>query len=357
MNIANKILIGCCLFSAHLSLKSQELIISNDATIDVLPGTSIILANGMNLVNHSISGILNGTFVFQGTLPQNISGDYAVEFANLTIDQNATVSLLNDVKVNSTLTLSNGYINLLNNNLTVLSNAAVNGVFSETAMIVAEGNGKLGFEISGTGNYLFPIGDTSGVDDYAPVSLVFNSGSFTNAIVSANLKTQKHPNNSSTTDYLKRYWTISQTGISSFDCDVNFTYINDDIQGSESNIYGVKWNGSAWTALNKSSMNSISGNVGDFNDFTGAEAAILANKELIEDNVKVFNNGNVIIISAKDNFKLKRAEVFNKLGQVVFVKDLSKSNYNEINLALFRDIYLLRIYSENQSFTKKILVE
>jgi len=277
MNMTNKIIIGCCLLGAHLQLKSQELIIRNDATIEALPETSIILSNGMNLVNHSISGILKGTFVFQGAIPQKISGDYAVEFANLNIDQNAMVSLLNDVKVSSALTLNNGYINLLNNNLTVLSSATLNGMFSETAMIVAEGDGKLGFEILGTGNYLFPIGDTSGVDDYVPVSLVFNSGSYTNAVVSANLKAQKHPNNSSTTDYLKRYWSISQTGISDFDCDVNFTYSNEDIQGSESNIYGVKWNGSNWTALNKSSMNSFSGNVGDFNDFTGGEVSILSN--------------------------------------------------------------------------------
>jgi len=78
---------------------------------------------------------------------------------------------------------------------------------------------------------------------------------------------------------------------------------------------------------------------------------------LIENNVKVFSNGNTIIITANDNFKLMRAEVINRLGQIVFVKDLSKSNYSEIDLAVFRDFYLLRIFSENQSFTKKIIVE
>ncbi len=357
MNILNKILIACCFLIASLSLKSQEVIISNNATINALPGTSIILANGMNLVNHSVSGILSGTFIFQGTLPQNISGDYPVEFTNLTVEQGGLVSLLNDVKVNTALNLTNGFVDLLNNNLTLLSSATLNGSFSETDMIVAEGSGKLGYEITGNGSYLFPIGDTSAVDEYSPVSLVFNSGTYTNAVISANLKNQKHPQNSSTTDYLKRYWTISQTGITGFACDVNFTYTNADIQGSESNIYGAKWNGSFWTPLNKASMNSISGNVIDFSDFTGGELSVVGSKELIQDNVEIISNGNLIIIKSKDSFKLKSAEVYNKLGQKVYVKDLSKSNYNEIDLGKVRDIYLVRILSDNQSFTKKVLVD
>jgi len=349
-------LFGFCLL-CFLSLKGQEMIISNNSKIYALPSTVIILANGMNLVNNSTAGKLFGTYVFRGSLPQKISGSKAVEFTNLKIEQGAMVSLYNDVKVNSSLYLNGGIINILNNNLTMLSGGLVSGSFNQSNMVVSEGIGKLTYTIAGNGTYLFPIGDTSKIDDYSPVSLLFKTGTYNNAAVSVNLKNNQHPNNLKSSNYLNRYWTISQVGISDFDCEVNFSYTNEDIKGTESNIYGAKWDGSVWIQLNKASLNSISGNVNSFSDFTGADNTLLAREELIQDKVDIFTNGKIIIVKSRDNYKLRTAEIYNKLGQKIYDKDLSKSSYNEIFLDLASDIYLLRILSEYQSFTKKIFIE
>ena len=74
-------------------------------------------------------------------------------------------------------------------------------------MIVATGSGELRKEFSAVGSFTFPLGDTSGTAEYSPVSITVNSASaFSSAYVGANLVDTVHPNNSSGTNFLSRYW-------------------------------------------------------------------------------------------------------------------------------------------------------
>ena len=94
------------------------------------------------------------------------------------------------------------------------------GINNLFAQAVPQLNFGLGFNSGGDlpiyVSYDFPVGDTSGIIDYSPVKLTFNSATFTDAIVSINLKNEKHAENSSANGYIDRYWTISQTGITDF---------------------------------------------------------------------------------------------------------------------------------------------
>jgi hypothetical protein len=332
------------------------MIISNNAKIETLPGTFVILANGMNLVNNSDTLVLSGNYVFQGALPQKIAGVQPVEFDNLTVEQGAFLSLYNDIKVHTSLKLNSGIINLMDNNITLTSGSFLAGTFSENNMIAAGGSGKLSYEIPVNGTYLFPIGDTSGVYEYSPVSITFNMGTYNNAIVSVNLKNQKHPKNLSISDYINRFWTVSQTGITDFDCDVKFNFTTGDVQGNESNIYGASWNGSFWVPLNKSSMHSFSGKVNSFSDFTGGELNALSKVDLLANHVEILSQNNQLIIKSDDNFRLKQIEIYNSIGQKILVKDLGRSNLNEIYLNPENKVILVRIIGENQYFTKKIIL-
>ena len=88
----------------------------------------------------------------------------------------------------------------------------------------------------------------------------------------------KQPNNPSTTNFLTRYWTVTQSGISSFSADTTFTYVDADIVGTESSIYTGKWNGTTWSVLSPANTanNTIGGTVNSFSDFTGGDAGPLA---------------------------------------------------------------------------------
>jgi len=356
MKLFSKILM-ISIFIAGTSVNAQELVIGDAANLEISPSAVLVLSNGMNLVNNSTTGSLNGTFIFKGTLPQEISGSQPVTIGYLNLEESAFVSLSNNVNISAELNLTSGIVNLLDNNMRIIEGASINGSFSETAMIAAEGNGKLELEVSSNGSYLFPVGDTSDVDEYSPAELVFSAGTYTDAVLSVNLKNIKHPNNASSTDYLNRYWSVSQSGITDFNCDVSFTYTNNDIAGAESNMIGGQWNGSYWAPLNALSLNEITGLVYGLSDFTGGESAILNVESISKEDVQVLVNGNRVILNSSSNFPIKQVEVFNKLGQRIQTLSPANALHHEFSIGEKPDIYLLRLSSTNKSFTEKIYIE
>ena len=131
---------------------------------------------------------------------------------------------------------------------------------------------------SGTGSFTFPIGDNTGTAEYSPYTVNFTSGAFSSGYVTARVVDAKHPNNSSTTNYITRYWPITSSGITAFSCDIQGYYTVADIVGSESNMTCAEWNGSSWydlaTAPNATD-HKILGTVTSFGDFTAGEAIAL----------------------------------------------------------------------------------
>ena len=333
--------------------KAQQVIITDAAGFNLtVDGTAEINAD---LINNSQNALFLGTFNFVGTLEHEIGGSAPVEFVNFTLNNTEGVRLSTDVSVSGVINLLDGTINLINNNLTIGSNATLSGTFSTDVMVIADGSGTLKREIPSTGTYIFPIGDTTGLVDYSPVSLTFNEGTFSNAVVSINLKNEKHPENTSTDNYLNKYWTISQTGISDFSCDAVFTYSNEDIVGSEAKLWGAKWDGNQWEILNQASLNQFSGTVNSFSEFTAGEKTVLAvDDELnLDDEVEVFFNGDKIIIRS-DNVKLEKAEIYNTNGQLIFSKDLSKNALNELKFNAKSNYYIVRLFTGKQFISKKI---
>ncbi len=334
-------------------LKAQQVIITDAAQFNLLPSGTVDI--NASLVNNSANASLAGTFNFVGTIPYEISGTEPVEFASLSINNSAGVSLLTDVSVNTNLNLGTGSLNLGSSSLTIGSIATISGAFSAANMIIADGSGFLKREIAGNGTYPFPIGDNSGTLDYSLANLTFTSGNYTNAVVSVNVTNEKHPNNSSTTDFINRYWTVSQTGITDFSCNVSFSYPNEDIQGTESNIYGAKWDGSSWLTLNNASMNQFTGTVSSFSEFSAGELLALSIEEVLSmDDVDIIVADNRIIIRSDKNIKLIKAEFYSMLGQLVYSQDLNGTATSEISFNAGSDYYIAKIYTENQYISKKI---
>ncbi|NJO91313.1 MAG: hypothetical protein HC831_21880 [Chloroflexia bacterium] len=342
-----------CLFMTGLSVRAQELVIGNAANLIVSQYAELVFGNGMNLVNNSPAGTFDGNIIFKGPLPQTIGGDYPVSLAKLSVQEGALLSLASNVNVEQELNLTNGLIYLNDNNLRLSDGVTLNGTFSETAMVVAEGNGKLERIISSDGSYLFPIGDTSEIDEYTPAEFTFSASDYSGAVLSVNLKNTKHPNNTSTNDYLNRYWSVTQSGISNINCDLVFAYTNSDVVGMESNMVGGAWNGSYWTALNSVTLNEITGTVSSFSDFTAGEQTALKVVETKENEIKILVDGNRIRINSESGFLLKKVEVINRLGQQIQTITPANALQSEFSVSEKPDIYLLRLSSDNQVITKK----
>jgi len=311
-------------------------------------------ATGTLKINHSegIGGMiaLSGTKTFtdgasynfynSNTIHPFISSVVATNLTTLvTLTLNQDISVSGVVSIYSPLTLGT-------NNLTLLSSATIVGLYGPIGaginykMIVPSGSGELRKVFSSTGSFTFPVGTTDPSNTYSPITVNFTSGTFNSAYVGVKLINSKHPNNTSATNYINRYWTITQSGISSFSCDVTATYVAGDVSGTEASIYCGAYNGSAWTlygATNTGSHQLTGTAVTSFPlDFTGGEASVLP-VELIS--FTAFTRNNSIILNwataterNNSGFEIYRAEVVNNgneslpFGKISFVQGHVLSN-------------------------------
>ena len=224
----------------------------------------------------------NGTFncreravFFTGTSTQNIYGSQNVLFDYMIMDNTSGLTLHRDVTVDNLLTLSNGVISIGSNDLYIGDGASISVSGPNAAkMVRADGSGMLQKYFSGPGSFDYIIGSAGA---YSPVYLAATSLTGT-GYIGSNVKTGKHPNNTSPADYLNRYWTVSKdAAITGINYDITCNYLQSDVAGTESSISGGKWDG-AWQVLNP--VNAA----GDFfsamglsslSDFTGINLAPL----------------------------------------------------------------------------------
>ena len=345
------------LFITGISFSQTAGITISDGTNFKVSGNVIVNIDNLDFVNNSSESLLGGTFIFSGTTNQEITGTAESEFSNLEVTNNVVLTLGNNILIIDELTFNQGIINIQDYDLTLSENIQITGTPSSSNMINAEGAGSLIRNINNTGtSYMFPVGDNT--SDYSPVLMTFNSGTYNNANVSINLSDTKHPNNTSSTDYLSRYWTINSSGISAFDCDLEFTYAaSGDIFGDEANIFGALWNGSNWSQLDQASGYKFTGNVGEFGDFTGVEESIFTDIFHLEYDQFLINysNGTIHIFSPND-MHLTHAELYNSIGQLIDIYDLNGQGLNKIQYSGSRGYYLLKIYTDNSFITKKIII-
>jgi hypothetical protein len=209
------------------------------------------------------------------TFPSGIS-----TYENLIMTGTGIKTLGTNTTVNGTLTfLNTAIIQLAGYNLT-LGSSATTSLASASNFIMTSGAGELRKNFAGAGSFTYPIGDTSasGTREYSPVTLAFSGGTYSSAYASVKVINTKHSLNTSTTDYINRYWTVSQSGITGFTCDANFGYVDADVVGAETNLILGKYNGSNWNVVGtvNPSTNLLSAvGLTSFSDFTGGEMGAL----------------------------------------------------------------------------------
>ncbi|ROI09203.1 hypothetical protein EGI11_07265 [Chryseobacterium sp. H3056] len=160
-----------------------------------------------------------------------------IQLNNLSLNKTGgTVKLTKDVTVDGFLTLNSGLLNIGDQNLT-LKNKVQGTSFGETNMIIAHGAGFVKASLNNIGSYTFPIGEYTDAPSYSPITVNVTSGTITSpALIGVSVKNLKHPNNSSAQNFLRKYWNVQQSGITSAVADITATYEPIDVQGTESNI-------------------------------------------------------------------------------------------------------------------------
>ncbi len=195
---------------------------------------------------------LNPMALVTGAELPSDSGTLHDLFIDNTGDTNS-VQLGVSATVNGTLNLVNGSISLGSHNLILNTSASISGTPSAGTMILAEGSGKLIKRIANAQSlpytFVFPVGSITDSAKYTPVSFTVGSGVLSDGSqIGVNTISSKYVNNTNSTDYLKYYWTVTDSGITSPSYSAIFSYALGDVIGAESNLYTALYN-SRWSVL------------------------------------------------------------------------------------------------------------
>ena len=225
----------------------NDFIIKNNASLTWSSGgTGKVHLKG----NFIVDGVcnINREVIFSGSSPQTITGSGQLQVNILKINNSAGVSLGPSIRVtiNSTLDFEDS-------KLTIDPANAIKVISSITRAGAGKFvDGKLTYPVSSTGSKKWETGQGN---DYLPVTIDFtslsSSGDVTVSAVDSLVQPPDGPLGAN--KVLRRYFKITQTGLTSFSADLTLSYSDDDLQRqgitNESSLRVFQWDGASWREL------------------------------------------------------------------------------------------------------------
>ena len=223
-------------------------------------GTLIIGAHTLTLASNTApartSGVIDATnssaeIAFTNTsgitLPTSL---FSGAISKLKMNGAGGVTLSENTTVSGTLTLTSGKL-IVPSGLTLTlgttsANLTLSGGSSSSYIVTSTNTAALKRYVNSNTSYVFPMGDAT---YYSPMTFTLNSNSglssayITTYVVDAITPGFKEAN---FTTYISRYWSVSQSGMTSPNYDISYTYDNTDITGTESNLLPVKISSGTW---------------------------------------------------------------------------------------------------------------
>jgi len=266
------------------------------ATVDLTDGIAIEENGVFGMVNEAsmyLSNFLNfgvfhpgdGSVYFDDDSYPFFSG-LATSFYDLYV-ASGDLPVFNTVTITNSLELDGGSVLLdegaslyIGPGATVTTSSGFDASHCVVPRASSETYGYLGRYVNSTsGRLFFPVGTRNGMVTYSPVEIVYQSDAISqNAHFVVNPVHAKHPQNTSASDYLQRYWEIYNQGFTNINAAVSCFYNPEDVVGDESTLWGGKIDyGSSWERLNpvNTDEHSFSGSVDDFCDFTAGEFDVM----------------------------------------------------------------------------------
>ncbi len=253
------------IINGNLSLDPGSSFDMNDGNNSTSEGTLTLRGNFVNNANAGDINIGNATIIFNGSDLQTITCPSDQDLKNVTINNSsaAGVRLANSITISQQMDFVNGLFDLNSNTLTLGSataNASIVGSGNNSYILSWDGadNGTVLHHVNSTGaSYLFPIGD---LNEYTPFTVSLTSATLSNATLSAKLYGNVHPNLTSGTIYLGRYWSIEPNGITNPIYNVSYTYASSDIFGDDALLFPAKYNNGGWQSCLESMSDAMIGN-------------------------------------------------------------------------------------------------
>ncbi len=268
------------------TLVSQgDFIIENGADVNIdgtldLKGDLTNQHPGSDAIGDPTTGMVS----FTGASVQDISGQNV--FPTVSINNGAGVTLSGQTGAEGGLDLTSGHLILGNNNFHLGHLATISGAGPGTGLsyVITNGTGELRKEFIPTflGSFVFPIGDNTSTVEYSPLEVNFNSATFVaDNYVAARVVDAKYPDVNITDNYLTRYWELSSSNVSGFNCDATFTYTEDDVvitaPGTQDDIVTAKVSSAPWVtySMTNASTHKLTANgLTTFSSFSGVDGKV-----------------------------------------------------------------------------------
>jgi hypothetical protein len=279
MKKISSVILGLSLTFLTITAKSQ-LTINSGATFNIQSG-ALVVVQGDVTASSDIIG--TGSLSLKGAAIQNINMN-GFALPNLIIDNSANTNATGNLKINNSVTFTNGKI-ILGNNTVTLAAAETNSTMATGKFFETNGTGVVKKELStDISNYIIPVG--LGID-YMPVSITNTGSTYNSASISTQVNgtasANKHPR---TESYLLNRWPITKTGITGGTTNAVATYIDPTkVIGAKADLKGFYWDGTNWS-LTGGNQNSISNTAGA--DITTNTGELYAMNKFVLLNTKIF---------------------------------------------------------------------
>lgn len=212
-------------------------VLTENNNITLTSTVTLQVDNGGTL-NHNVNNlnIFSGDVTIESgsTVSYGNAGDqqiYATDYGNLTVLGGGTKTIQGNVRVNNTLSLSNGNISLGSgtNNLTISNNGSISGTFGSNHMIICDGNGSLIREGTSSTDFqmVYPVGTGS---VYSPMNITYFASTGSGS-VSVRVAGENAPH-ANPTD-LQRHWVTSTQDLTDIAANTTFTFVADDVLGND----------------------------------------------------------------------------------------------------------------------------
>jgi hypothetical protein len=195
----------------------------------------------VGLDNIIVVGVVTGKSV--GVKVKGVEGSYNTLVIN---GNGAEFEASGDVEVSNQFKLYNGLLNMqgFNLDLGTTSDDIILSGGSEDSYVYG---GRIRTYVnSNTASYVIPYGANS--INYSRAEITFNSATLAaGSHLDAEVAVGAHPEFGSGVDnYINRYYTITSSGITNPDYDIDLYYADSDVNGLETSIFPVKHDGSDW---------------------------------------------------------------------------------------------------------------
>lgn len=218
-------------------------------------------AKGNVIVNSVHSSDDNsGGILLNGTVEQQLSG--LGIYGRLELNNSAGARTLNNITLSKDFLLTTGILNINQNLITLGVNSDIVGSgFSSSKMIMPDGVysnvGISKYFSTGPASFTYPLG-VSG--KYTPAFLTIDDIN-TPGPIRVNVINAYHPTVSDPGNVLQYYWEVQSSGISGFEGNLTFNYINGDVLGIESDYVAARLVVPPGTDWSKAAPGSTTDNV------------------------------------------------------------------------------------------------